>query len=238
MRCMSFEMSERAQSLATRVSAFMDEHIYPNERRFREQIAEGDRWQPVPIIEDLKHRARAAGLWNLFLPESELGRGLRNAVPRSARSWGARRLAPSLNCSAPDTGNMEVLVRYATPAQRREWLEPLWPETSALLRDDRTEVASSDAITPVADRASGDDYISTAASGSFPAPVIHRRIAIFMGRSNPDAAPPAAVDDPRPAGSPAADSPHAASLRLRRCRMDMPRSRWRMSGSGQQYAAR
>ena len=96
----------------------MDAHIYPNEALFREQIADGDRWQPVPIVEELKPKARAAGLWNLFLPESELGAGLTNVeyAPLCEIMGRVPAFAPEVfNCSAPDTGNMEVLVRYGTP---------------------------------------------------------------------------------------------------------------------------
>jgi acyl-CoA dehydrogenase len=193
MRCMSFEMTERAQSLSTRLSSFMDEHIYPNEGVFRQQLAEGDRWQPVPIIEALKPMARAAGLWNLFLPESEYGAGLKNAeyAPLCEIMGRAPRLAPEVfNCSAPDTGNMEVLVRYATPDQRRQWLEPLLAgEIRSCFAMTEPAVASSDATnirsSIVRD---GSDYVINGRKWFISGAGDPRcTIAIFMGRSNPDA---------------------------------------------------
>src|SRR6478735_9602156 len=122
------EVSMRANELRERLAAFMDEHIYPNEAAFHRQKAEGDRWQPVPLVEALKPKARAAGLWNLFLPESEYGAGLTNTeyAPLCEIMGRSPAFAPEVfNCSAPDTGNMEVLVRYGSPEHRREWLEPL-----------------------------------------------------------------------------------------------------------------
>jgi len=119
----------------------MDEHVYPNEPTFHRQVADGDRWAPTAIVEALKPKARAAGLWNLFLPESPYGAGLTNAAyaPLCEIMGRAPAFAPEVfNCSAPDTGNMEVLVRYGTEAQRRLWLEPLLAGTNpVLLRDDR-----------------------------------------------------------------------------------------------------
>ena len=124
---MLFEISERGRELQVRVQAFMDTHIYPNERKFYQQIEEGDRWEPLTIIEELKEKARAEGLWNLFLPESEYGAGLTNyEYAPLCEIMGRSPLAPEVfNCSAPDTGNMEVLVRYGNEAQKKEWLEPL-----------------------------------------------------------------------------------------------------------------
>src|SRR2546430_560650 len=110
---MNFDFSDRANELASRLNAFMQEHIYPNESTFRRQIAEGDRWQPTDIVEELKSKARAAGLWNLFLPESEYGAGLINSdyAPLCEIMGRSPAFAPEVfNCSAPDTGNMEVLV--------------------------------------------------------------------------------------------------------------------------------
>src|SRR2546428_7375169 len=128
MRRMPSEVSASARMLAGRLTAFRDEHIYPKEAVFRRQIAEGDRWQPAAIVEELKPQARAAGLWNLFLPESQYGAGLTNSeyAPLCEIMGRSPAFAPEVfNCSAPDTGNMEVLVRYGTPDQRRRWLEPL-----------------------------------------------------------------------------------------------------------------
>src|SRR6266852_1918629 len=114
---MNFESSEKVKAIARRLLGFMDEHVYPNEVTFRRQVAEGDRWQPTPIVEALKVQARAAGLWNLFLPESEYGAGLTNVeyAPLCEIMGRSSPFAPEIfNCSAPDTGNMEVLVRYGT----------------------------------------------------------------------------------------------------------------------------
>ena len=128
-------MAERAAEWARRLSAFMDEHIYPHEATFDREVAAGDRWQPVPIVETLKARARAEGLWNLFLPDSPYGAGLSNAeyAPLCELMGRSPWFAPEVfNCSAPDTGNMEVLVKYGTPAQQKRHLakiltaEELW----------------------------------------------------------------------------------------------------------------
>src|SRR5687767_1845044 len=124
---MSTEVSDRTTAtLAERLTPFMGEHIYPNESLFRRQVAEGDRWQPTGIVEELKPKARAAGLWNLFLPDSQYGAGLTNLeyAPLCEIMGRSPVFAPEVfNCSAPDTGNMEVLVRYGTDEQRARWLE-------------------------------------------------------------------------------------------------------------------
>src|SRR5713101_4512752 len=124
---MNFEYSAKVQALQKKVAAFMDEHIYPNETTYHEQIREGDRWQPTAIVEQLKPVARAAGLWNLFLPESERGAGLTNLeYAPLCEIMGRVPWSPEVfNCSAPDTGNMETLERYGTPEQKKQWLEPL-----------------------------------------------------------------------------------------------------------------
>src|SRR5580704_5004729 len=123
---MHFAHSPKVQELQQKLSAFMDEHIYPNEHLYYRQIAEGG-WQPVPIIEELKPKARAAGLWNLFLPDHQSGAGLTNLeYAPLCEIMGRVAMAPEVfNCSAPDTGNMEVLARYGTPEQKQEWLVPL-----------------------------------------------------------------------------------------------------------------
>src|SRR5881397_2266879 len=146
---MNFEYSDNVKDLERRLAAFMNEHVYPNEPVFRQQIAEGDRWRPTPIVETLKARARAAGLWNLFLPEREYGAGLTNTeyAPLCEIMGRSASFAPEVfNCSAPDTGNMEVLVLYGTPAQRQTWLEPLLAgEMRSCFAMTETDVASADA---------------------------------------------------------------------------------------------
>jgi len=190
---MLFETTPRAKTLAAELTAFMAAHIYPNEALFRAQIAGGDRWQPVPIIESLKPTARAAGLWNLFLPESELGAGLTNLeyAPLCEIMGRAPAFAPEVfNCSAPDTGNMEVLVRYGSPEHRRQWLDPLLRgEIRSCFAMTEPEVASSDATnirsSIVRDR---DDYVINGRKWFISGAGDPRcRIAIFMGKTNPDA---------------------------------------------------
>jgi acyl-CoA dehydrogenase len=190
---MNFEYSEQTELIRQRLIAFMDEHVYPNEETFHRQVADGDRWQPTRIVEDLKARARAAGLWNLFLPGSEYGAGLSNAeyAPLCEIMGRAAPFAPEVfNCSAPDTGNMEVLVRYGTPEQRRQWLEPLLAgEIRSCFAMTEPDVASSDATniksTIVRD---GDHYVVnghkwwTSGAGD-----PRCKIAIFMGKTDPAA---------------------------------------------------
>jgi acyl-CoA dehydrogenase len=113
---MYFEHSDKVKDLQKRVQAFLDEYVYPNEKLYYQQIAEGDRWQPVQIIEDLKPKAKAQGLWNLFLPESDQGAGLTNLeyAPLCEIMGRSPFASEVFNCSAPDTGNMEVLARYGS----------------------------------------------------------------------------------------------------------------------------
>ncbi len=158
-----FQISDRAKDIRSRLLAFMDAHIYPSEALFRAQIAEGDRWQPVPVIEELKPKARAQGLWNLFLPESELGAGLTNVeYAMLCEIMGRSPLAPEVfNCSAPDTGNMEVLVRYGTKAQQERWLKPLLAgEIRSGFAMTEPSVASSDATNiQCSIRRDGNEYV-------------------------------------------------------------------------------
>jgi acyl-CoA dehydrogenase len=193
MRVMPFQTSNRTTTLATELSAFMDAHIYPNEALFREQNAQGDRWQPVPIIEALKPKARAAGLWNLFLPESDLGAGLTNSeyAPLCEIMGRSPAFAPEVfNCSAPDTGNMEVIVRYGSPEQRRQWLDPLLHgEIRSCFAMTEPDVASSDA-TNIRSRIvrEGDHYVLNGRKWFISGAGDPRcRVAIFMGKSDPDA---------------------------------------------------
>jgi acyl-CoA dehydrogenase len=194
MRTMTFEASGATTALAARLTAFMDEHVYPNERLFRRQIAEGDRWQPAAIVEELKPKARAAGLWNMFLPGSEHGAGLTNLeyAPLCEIMGRSPVLAPEVfNCSAPDTGNMEVLVRFGTAEQRERWLQPLLAgKIRSCFAMTEPDVASSDATnirsSIVRD---GAEYVINGRKWYISGAGDPRcRIAIFMGKTSPDAA--------------------------------------------------
>jgi len=189
---MDFAHSEKVQTLRKRLAAFMDEHVHPNEATYERQVAEGDRWQPVQIIEDLKVEARAQGLWNLFLPDSDLGAGLTNIeYAPLCEIMGRVAWAPEVfNCSAPDTGNMEVLVRYGTPEQQRRWLRPLLDgEIRSCFCMTEPDVASSDATNIEASIIrDGDEYVVSGRKWwSSGAGDPRCRIAIFMGKSDPEA---------------------------------------------------
>jgi acyl-CoA dehydrogenase len=186
-------LSPRAAEYRARLAAFMDEHIYPNEEVYRRQGVTDDRWRPRPIIEELKPLARAAGLWNLFLPDCEYGAGLTNLEYAGlCEIMGRVPWSPEVfNCSAPDTGNMEVLVRYGTPAQKEQWLKPLLAgEVRSCFAMTEPDVASSDAtnITARIER-QGDEYILngrkwwTSGAGD-----PRCEICIFMGLTDPAAA--------------------------------------------------
>ena len=125
---MIFEPSDRVRELKSALEAFMEEHVYPNESLYDDQINEGEsRWVEIPILEELKAKAKEAGLWNLFLPESDRGAGLTNLeYAPLCEVMGRSPIAPEVfNCSAPDTGNMEVLERYGTEEHKERWLAPL-----------------------------------------------------------------------------------------------------------------
>ena len=159
----AYPISERAQAIRSQLLAFMDEHVYPNEASLHAEIAEGDRWQPLKRLEVLKEKARAQGLWNLFLPESDRGAGLSNLdYAPLCEIMGRSFFAPEVfNCSAPDTGNMEVLVRYGTDAQKAQWLEPLLEgKIRSAFAMTEPEVASSDATNIETDiRPDGDQFV-------------------------------------------------------------------------------
>ena len=175
---MDFEPSDKVKRLSARLREFMEAHIYPAEKVFERQMAEArDRWQVPPIMEELKAKARAAGLWNLFLPESEHGAGPDQPRVRAAvRDHGplADRRRRSFNCSAPDTGNMEVLERYGTDgAARSSGSKPLLDgEIRSCLRDDRAgrRLVGRDQHRVAASSATATTTSSTAASGGRPAP--------------------------------------------------------------------
>jgi acyl-CoA dehydrogenase len=193
---MDFSYSPRTQELQQRVSAFMLEHVYPAEPAYWAEIqantAAGKRWTPLQVIEQLKPKARAAGLWNLFLPESEFGAGLTNQeYAPLAEIMGAVPWASEVfNCSAPDTGNMEVLVRYGTAEHKKRWLEPLLAgEIRSAFAMTEPAVASSDATNIEARiERDGDDYVIngrkwwTSGAGD-----PRCQIFIFMGKTDPGA---------------------------------------------------
>src|SRR6202521_5435457 len=187
---MDFEYSPKVKELQARLQAFMDQHIYPNEQRFYAEVAAGDRWEPTRIIEDLKPKAKAAGLWNLFLPESELGAGLSHLqYAPLCEIMGRISWSPEVfNCNAPDTGNMEVLARYGTPEQKKEWLEPLLQGTiRSSFSITEPGVASSDATNIQASIVrDGDGYILNGRKW-WTTGAMHPdcKVLIFMGKSNP-----------------------------------------------------
>jgi acyl-CoA dehydrogenase len=188
-----FEYSPKVKELQKRVTDFMELVVYPNERVFHKQVTEGaSRWEIPPIMEEMKEQARAVGLWNLFLPDSELGAGLTNVeYAPLAEIMGRSHIGPEVfNCSAPDTGNMEVLVRYGTPEQQAQWLTPLLAgEIRSCFSMTEPDVASSDATNMRMSIVRDDDeYVlngrkwwSTGAGDP------RCKIAIVMGRTNPDA---------------------------------------------------
>jgi acyl-CoA dehydrogenase len=192
---MDFDYSPKVRDLQKRLVAFMDEHIYPNEAVFDEEVAAnraaGNPWVPTAVMEQLKDKARAAGLWNLFLPQSERGAGLTNLeYAPLCEIMGRSHIAPeAFNCNAPDTGNMETIERYGNDAQRKEWLLPLLDgKIRSAFAMTEPGVASSDA-TNIASRIvrDGDHYVINGRkwwiSG---APDPRCRILIFMGKTDPD----------------------------------------------------
>ncbi len=189
---MDFAFSEKVQILREKLLAFMDRYIYPNEATYDRQLAEAkDRWQPVPIVEELKPIARAEGLWNLFLPHAPYGAGLSNheyaplAEIMGRVSWASE----VFNCSAPDTGNMETLVLYGSEEQKKRWLEPLLEgRIRSCFAMTEPDVASSDATNiRTSIRREGDEYVINGrkwwSSGAG-----DPRCAIFivMGKTDPD----------------------------------------------------
>src|SRR6266568_1527494 len=188
---MHFELSEKTKDLQQRLTAFMEEHIYPNEQRFNDEI-QRERWSPTRIIEELKPKARDAGLWNLFLPHDERGAGLTNLeYAPLCELMGRSVMAPEVfNCSAPDTGNMETIERYGNAEQKERWLKPLLEGgIRSCFAMTEPEVASSDA-TNIQSRImrEGDCYVLnghkwwTSGAGD-----PRCKIAIFMGKTDPSA---------------------------------------------------
>ena len=187
---MNFDYSVRVQELRERLLAFMAEHIYPNEDRWQAHVRSEQRWQPAPVIEELKPKARAAGLWNLWQPKTHGGTLSNLEYAPLCEIMGRVRWAPeALNCSAPDTGNMETLLKYGTPDQIRTWCEPLLEGRirSAFLMTE-PEVASSDA-TNIRTRIAreGDHYVINGVKWwSSGAGDPRCKIYIDMGKTDPD----------------------------------------------------
>ncbi|MBK9021418.1 MAG: acyl-CoA dehydrogenase family protein [Sulfuritalea sp.] len=192
---MDFDYSPKVKDLQKRLNAFMDQHIYPNEDAFHAEVeanrARGNPWVPTVIMEQLKDKARAAGLWNLFLPQSERGAGLTNLeYAPLCEIMGRSHIAPeAFNCNAPDTGNMETIERYGNDAQRNEWLMPLLEgKIRSAFAMTEPAVASSDATNIEARIVrDGDHYVINGrkwwTSG---APDPRCKILIFMGKTDPD----------------------------------------------------
>lgn len=188
---MDFGYSPKVKELRERVDAFMQEHVFPAEALFHQQVNEGDRWQPTAVVEELKVKARAAGLWNLFLPESERGAGLTNLeyAPLAELMGRSGIASEAFNCSAPDTGNMEVLERYGTEEHKKQWLEPLLAgEIRSCFGMTEPGVASSDATNMQANaRREGDEWVINGRKWWTSGACDPRcKIMIFMGLTNPD----------------------------------------------------
>ena len=188
---MSYELTEKTKLLSSKLTAFMQEHIYPNESRYHEEIQK-NRWQPTQIIEELKPKARSAGLWNLFLPNDEQGAGLTNLeYAPLCEIMGRSEMAPEVfNCSAPDTGNMEVLARYGTREQKVKWLHALLNgEIRSCFAMTEPNVASSDATNIQSSiTRDGDEYVINGRKWwSSGAGDPRCKIAIFMGKTDPNA---------------------------------------------------
>ena len=189
---MNFEFSNKVIELQNKLTNFMNENVYKNEEVFEDQLNKNGRWNIPPILEELKEKAKKEGLWNLFLPESELGAGLKNIeyAPLCEIMGRSPIGAEIFNCSAPDTGNMEVFVRYGTDDQKEKWLQPLLNgEIRSAFAMTEPNVASSDASniqgSIVRD---GDHYIINARKWWTSGAMDPRcKIMIFMGKSDPNA---------------------------------------------------
>ncbi|HYD94100.1 MAG TPA: acyl-CoA dehydrogenase family protein [Noviherbaspirillum sp.] len=193
---MDFQYSDKVKDLQKRLNAFMDEHIYPNEAKFFGEIeknrAAGNAWVPTTIVEELKEKARAAGLWNLFLPQSHRGAGLTNLeyAPLCEIMGRALWSAEVFNCNAPDTGNMETLERYASEELKQQWLEPLLEgKIRSCFAMTEPAVASSDATNIEASIVrDGDHYVINGRKWwSSGANDPRCKVFIFMGKTDPSA---------------------------------------------------
>src|SRR3954447_9441320 len=191
---MDFELTDRAKNFRDRLQAFMDERVYPAEPVWVEQLRSAD--DPhvhAPVIEELKEEAKSRGLWNLFLPDEEHGAGLSNCdyAPLAEILGRARIASEACNCSAPDTGNMEVLHQFGTPEQKDRWLTPLLEgEIRSAFAMTEPDVASSDATNiGLRIQRDGDDYVLNGRKW-WTTNVMHPncQILIVMGKTDPDAA--------------------------------------------------
>ena len=190
---MNFEFSEKTEDFRARIEAFMDELVYPNEATFHKQLETAEnRWSVPPIMEELKDEAKSRGLWNLFLPDSDLGVGLTNLeYAPLCEVMGRSPIAPEVfNCNAPDTGNMEVLVRYGSEEQKERWLKPLLAgEIRSCFAMTEPDVASSDATNIQARiERDGDGYVLNGRKWWTSGAGDRRcKISIFMGKTDPEA---------------------------------------------------
>nr|WP_217345033.1 acyl-CoA dehydrogenase family protein [Noviherbaspirillum sp. L7-7A]MBV0879245.1 acyl-CoA dehydrogenase family protein [Noviherbaspirillum sp. L7-7A] len=192
---MQFSYSDKVIDLQKRVTAFMDEHVYPAEEAFEAEMdaarKNGNPWVPTRTVEALKEKARAAGLWNLFLPESDMGAGLTNLeYAPLCEIMGRSHIGPeAFNCSAPDTGNMETLARYGTKEQQDQWMKPLLAgEIRSAFAMTEPDVASSDATNIEARiERDGDEYVINGQKWWTSGANDPRcKILIFMGKTDPD----------------------------------------------------
>ena len=185
-----WQESPKTRDLRERLTEFMDNRIYPNESVYERQLDEVGRWQPPPIMEELKAEAKQAGLWNLFLPDSERGAGLSNLeYAPLCEIMGRSPIAPEVfNCSAPDTGNMETLERFGSEEHKRRWLDPLLAgEIRSCFSMTEPDVASSDATNIQSTiRRDGDEYVINGRKWWTSGALDPRcKIVIFMGRADP-----------------------------------------------------
>ncbi|MSP52045.1 MAG: acyl-CoA dehydrogenase [Alphaproteobacteria bacterium] len=185
---MDFALSPRVEDFQRRLKAFLVAHIYPNEALAEARIAEGNRWQAIPVIDELKQKARAEGLWNLWHHDPKIGAGLSNVEYATlCEAMGRSPIAPEVfNCSAPDTGNMELLWKYGTPAQKDRWLTPLLEgEIRSAYVMTEPDVASSDATNIAAEiKRDGNDFVINGRKWWISGVGHPRcRILIFMGKS-------------------------------------------------------